>query len=429
MTLPVFIGLFLFLLFLGLPVGFVMAISSVIYFIFSGDTNFLSMLPEKLFSGLNVYVLTAIPFFMLAGDIMNESGISKRLIKFSNMVVGRFRGGLAQVNVLASIIFAGITGVALGDIAALGSVFIPSMVKEGYDKKFATAVTAASSLVGPIIPPSTITVLYAATMSTSVGAMFAGSIIPGVLIGFSDMIIVKLLADKRQYPKVEVEVTPARFFTGLKDAILAIIMPVIIIGGILTGVFTPTEAAAVSVIYALFVGIFLFKSIGRKELSATLKKSILGSAKLFLIIAGASIISWVFGIENVSAVAEHVFKSITTNFYLLVIIINLFFIFMGMWMDAGASILLFAPVIAPLAVDIGLHPVQFGIMLIVNLNIGLCTPPLGNILFAAADMAELDTATLSKELLPFLLINFIIILLVGFIPELSLYIPRLLGLI
>jgi tripartite ATP-independent transporter DctM subunit len=230
MSIPVFMIIFFILLFLGLPVGFVMAVTSALYFLFSGNALFLLMLPERIFSGLDVFVLMSIPFFMLSGEIMNRAGMSDRLVDFANLVVGRIRGGLAQVNVLASILFAGITGVALGDVAALGKIFIPAMVKQGYSKSFAAAITAASSLVGPIIPPSTIIVLYGAVMGVSVGAMFAGAIIPGLLIGLSDMAVVQYLAHRRQYPKHVIEVTPRQFLISSRDAALAIIMPVIIVG-------------------------------------------------------------------------------------------------------------------------------------------------------------------------------------------------------
>jgi tripartite ATP-independent transporter DctM subunit len=360
---------------------------------------------------------------------MNKSGISEKLIDFSNLVIGRVRGGLAQVNVLASILFAGITGIALGDIAALGSVFIPNMEKQGYDRKFSAAVTAASSIVGPIIPPSTIIVIYAAVMQVSVGAMFAGAIIPGLLIGISNMVIVHRLSKKRNYPKVEVKITPRAFVLGLKDAILALIMPVIIIGGILFGVFTPTEAAASSVLYALIVGFCIFRSLKIADLIDIVNNSIFLSAKLFFIIGGASIINWVFGIENIPAYVQNVFTDLTTNKYALILAINIFYLLAGMWVSAAVTIILFAPVLGPLAVELGIHPIQFGIMLIVNANIGYISPPVGNVLFATADIAKINIIELGKELVPFIFINFLVILLVGYIPFLTLYLPNLLGFI
>ena len=429
MSLPVFILIFFVFLFLGLPIGFVMAISAFLYFAFSGDPLYFMMMPDKIFGGMNIFVLTAIPFFMFAGEVMNRTGVSARLITFSNLVIGRVRGGLAQVNVLASILFAGITGVALGDIAALGSVFVPAMKKQGYDTEFTAAVTAASSLCGPIIPPSTVIVLYAAVMGVSVGAMFTGAIIPGLLIGLSDMLIVKILSEKRQYPKVVVKVTPRAFVLSLKDAILALIMPVIIIGGILGGVFTPTEAAAVAVFYALVIGLFIFRTLKVRYLFDILANTVISSSKLFFIIAGASIVSWVFGIENIPVFVESAFHAVSQNKYILIFMINVFFLFMGTWMDPGPSIILFAPVLAPMAVKLGVNPIQFGIMLIINTNIGLCTPPVGNVLFAISDMSKVDIFKVGKELMPFLTINFAIILLVGYIPQLSLVLPRLFGLV
>jgi tripartite ATP-independent transporter DctM subunit len=406
-----------------------MAISSFIYFLFSGNLLNLMMLPERIFEGINVFVLMAIPFFMLAGEIMNKSGISEKLIDFSNLIIGRVRGGLAQANVLASILFSGITGVALGDIAALGSVFIPNMEKQGYDRKFSAAVTAASSIVGPIIPPSTIIIIYAAVMEVSVGAMFAGAIIPGILIGISDMVIVHYLSKKRNYPKVEVKITPRNFMLSLKDAILALIMPVIIIGGILFGVFTPTEAAASSVFYALIIGFFVFRSLKLRDLIEIINNSISLSAKLFFIIGGASILNWVFGIENVPAYVQHVFTNLTTNKYALIFSINIFYLVAGMWVSPAVTIILFAPVLGPLAVELGIHPIQFGIMLIINANIGYISPPVGNVLFATADIAKIKIIELGKELVPFILINFLVILSVGYVSFLTLLLPKFLGFI
>ena len=428
MSLWLFMIIFFGLLFSGMPVAFVMIVSGFLYIVFSGNLSTLVMMPELIFSGINVFVLTAIPFFMLSGETMNRSGISNKLVRFSNMILGRVRGGLAQVNVLASILFAGITGVSLGDIAALGSIFVPEMEKQGYDREFSAGVTAASSLVGPIIPPSTIIILYAAVMDVSVGAMFIGTILPGLLIGLSDMIIVAIVAKRRNYPKISVAVTPKGFFLGLKDAMLAILMPLIIIGGLLSGVFTPTEAAAVAVLYSVTVGLVVFRSLSWADLFSSLKDSVRGSAKIYLIIAGASVVTWVFGSERIPYVAEAFFLSMSVNRVTIILIVNLFFIFMGTWMDPGVAIILFAPILGPMAMNLGLNPVQFGIMIIINCNIGLCTPPVGNVLFAITDMAHVDMFKVSREILPFLLINLLVVLLVGYVPALTLWLPGLFGL-
>ena len=427
MSLPVLILIFFVLLLAGVPIGFVMAISSAAYFLFSGKEIFFLMAPEKMFEGINSFVLMAIPFFMLAGEIMNRAGMSDRLVDFANMVVGRVRGGLAQVNVLASILFAGITGVALGDVAALGKIFVPSMVRQGYTRDFAAAVTAASSIIGPIIPPSIVTVLYAAVMEQSVGAMFAGAIIPGLLIGLSDMAMVYWLARVKEFPRQTIRFTPREFAVRSRDALLAIVMPFIIIGGILGGIFTPTEAAAVSVVYALVVGTLVLRTITVWDFWPILRSAVLDSSRLFFIIACAGILSWVFGIENLPTFVENVFTGVTENPNILIGFIILFFLIMGLWMEPGPQIILFAPVLWPIAETAGMHGVQFGIMLIVLCNIGLCTPPVGNILFAISAIADVRIERLSRELLPFLAVNLIVILLVAFVPEFTLAIPRALG--
>ncbi len=427
MSIPVLMAVFFSLLFLGMPIGFVMAITGFAYFAASGNPVFFMAMPEKIYNGINVFVLMALPFFMLAGELMEKSGVSDRLIRFSNILIGRVRGGLAQVNVLASVLFAGITGVALGDVVALGTVFVPTMVREGYDRKFSAAVTAASSILGPIIPPSLIIVLYGAVMQVSVGAMFVGAVIPGLLIGLSDMIIVHFLSVKRQYPKKTVRVTPAEFFLSFKDALVAMVMPLVIIGGILGGVFTPTEAAAVAVVYGLFVGLFVFRTLTFPMIVEALRNTVINCSKLFFILGGVAIITWIFGFENIPKMVETMFRSISTDKHVLLLLINLFFLFLGTWLDVGAMILLFVPVIAPLATSLGVNPIQFGIMIVVNCCIGLVTPPVGVVLFAISDIAKIDIMEVGKELVPFILINIFVVLMVAYIPELSLFLPRLFG--
>ncbi len=429
MSIQVFVILFFVLLLSGMPVGFVMAISSTLYFLFSGNSLYLLMVPERVFNGLNVFILMSIPFFMLAGEIMNRAGMSDRLVEFSNLIVGRIRGGLAQVNVLASLLFAGITGVALGDVAALGKIFIPQMERQGYTRAFAGAVTASASLIGPVIPPSTIIVFYGAVMSVSVGAMFAAAIVPGIVIAVMDMIVVAWLSKRRNYPKQVIHVTPKLFMRSGANALLAIIMPIIIVGGILGGVFTPTEAASAAVVYALFVGLFVFRTLKVGQLGGILRTAVTDSARLFFIIAGGTIISWIFAIENLPGLIQHLVIGVTDNRVALILIVNIFFLVMGFWMDTGVSILLFAPVLAPLAYHAGVHPIQFGIMMIINANIGLCTPPVGNVLFAVANISKVSIGALSREMTPFLILNFVVILMVGFWPDLSLAVPRMFGLI
>ena len=425
----VFIISFFFLLFFGMPISFVMLISSVAYFIASGNLDFFMIIPERMFSGINIFVLMALPFFMLSGEIMNRAGMSERLVDFANIIIGRVRGGLAQVNVLASILFAGITGIALGDVAALGKIFIPTMEKQGYTRSFAGAVTAASSIVGPIIPPSNIIILYCAVMELSVGGMFVAAIIPGLLIGISDMIIVAYLARKHNFPVSKTPISLNILVKSTSNAILALLMPVLIVGGILGGFFTPTEAAATAVMYAVFIGFVMYRNMTFGDLKAILRNSVYDSSRLFFILAGAAVVSWIFAMENVNGMVESLFLGISQSRIFLILMINFLYLFLGLWLSPGTNIILFAPVLAPLAYKLGIHPFQFGIMVIINCNIGILTPPVGFVLFAVASITNTGIGRLTRDLLPFLAINLVVILMVAFIPELTLWIPRMAGFI
>lgn len=424
-----FIIVFLVLLVLGLPIALVMLLSSTAYFLFSGNLLFLRMLPEKMFAGIDVFVLMAIPFFLLTGEIMNRAQLTDRLFDFCNLLVGRIRGGLAQVNVVSSMMFAGVTGVALGDIASQGRMFIFAMERQGYDRPFSAAITSASALVGAIIPPSTIIIVYCAVTNVSVGAMFSAAILPGIVLALVQMSQVQWLSWRRQYPKVEVEVTPRKLLIGFRDAFFALILPIILIRGIILGWFTPTEAAAACVVYSLAVGFFFLRTLKVSSLGPILTTASMDTARLFFIIAGASAMSWVFAMENLPAVVKTLFAGVSQDTLTVVLLINLFFLFCGMWLDASISIILFAPVVMPLAQAAGLHPVQLGIMLIVNCVLGLITPPVGNVLFAVANIAKLGMGTLGRAMLPFILSGAVVLVLIGMWPDLTLALPRAFGLI
>lgn len=424
-----FVLLFLVLLVLGLPIAFVMLVSSTAYFLLSGNPFFLRMIPEKMFAGIDVFVLMAIPFFLLVGEIMNRAQLTDRLFDFCNMFIGRVRGGLAQVNVVSSILFAGVTGIALGDVASQGKMFQHAMVRQGYDPAFTAAVTAASSLIGAIIPPSTIIIVYCAVLNESVGAMFAAAVLPGLLLGLTQVGIVQVLAHLRRYPKVRVEVTPRRFLRGFADAFFAVIMPIVIIRGIVAGWFTPTEAAAICVVYALAVGFLLLRTLRAGDLGPIFTTAAMDTARLFVIIAGAAATSWVFAIENLPALVQNLFAGISADPFVVVLLVNLFFLFCGMWLDPGISIILFAPIFKPLALSVGLEPVQYGIMVVVNCVLGLITPPVGNVLFVVANIARVPIGALGRALLPFILAGFALLLLIGLWPDLTLALPRAFGLL
>jgi len=420
---------FVALLLVGMPVAFIMGFSASLYLLFSPQASFLDMAPQKLFSGMDSFVLMCIPFFILAGEIMTRGKIADRIVDFANLIVGRWRGGLAHVNILASMLFAGITGIALGDIAALGSIFIPAMKKQGYDGPFSAAVTASSSIIGPIIPPSMIIVIYGAVTAVSIGALFAAAIIPGILMGLSQMIIVAYLSKRRQYPKVTIPVTPKKLILGTRDALVPLMMPAIIIFGILSGIFTPTEAAGIAVLYAFVIASFFYRTLKFRDYGPIFRTAVIFSAKLLLIVGCASILVWVLGIENVPEEIKGVFYSVSRNRYVLLILINLFLIFLGMWLDCSSSIILFAPMLTPLAIEIGLDPVHFGILMIVNLNIGLLTPPLAVCLFAAADISRDTVSRVIVAVLPFLISCLFTLALITYVPEITMTLPRWFGLL
>lgn len=425
----ILVVVFLLALLLGLPLAFVMGFTGVLYFLFFSPAPilFLSMIPERIFDALDNWILMAIPLFLIAGEVVNKAGVARRIIRFANFLVGRFRGGLAHVNVFSSMLFAGITGVAVGDIASLGTVFIPAMKKEGYDAEFSAAVTAASSLQGPIIPPSIIIVFYAATMELSVGGLFAAAIIPGILFGITDSVIVHFLAVKRQYPTCEVAFAWKDFLRSLKDAALALLFPVIILGGILGGIFTPTEAASVAVAYALLLGFVVYRTLRVSDMKTVLTKAVRMSAKLFLLIAGISILSYVFALERVPTTVENIVYGTTSNVYVLMFMFIAFLLFVGMWLTGSAAIILFAPILSPVVTGFGIHPFQWAITMVLALTLGLVTPPVGICLFAVAEVAKTSIKGILKSIWPFLLLDIGVIALVATVPSVTLFLPRLLG--
>jgi tripartite ATP-independent transporter DctM subunit len=427
----ILVTVFLVLLMLGMPLAFVMGFTGVLHStFFSADSIlFLGMIPVNIFDGLDSWVLMAIPLFLIAGEVVNTAGLAERLLNFTNFLVGRFKGGLAHVNVFSSLLFAGITGVAVADIAALGSVFVPAMEKEGYDRPFSAAVTAASSLQGPIIPPSIIIVFYAAAMELSVAGLFAAAIIPGLLFGLTDATIVHILAVKRDYPCCKIEATWDNFMSSSKDAFLAILFPAIIVGGILFGIFTPTEAASVAVMYALLLGLVVYRSLKFQDLIQVFRKAVRTSAKLFMLIAGISVLRYVFALERIPSLVEKVLTGAGSELYIIIPLLIAFLLFIGMWLTGSAAIILFAPIISPVVTGMGMHPFQWGIVMILALVLGLITPPVGLALFAVSEVAKVSIKDVLKSLWPFLLLDLGVIALVATVPAVTLFLPGLFGLL
>lgn len=413
------------LLLVGLPVAMVLGLVSTGWVLLAGSS--LQMVASRMYAGIDTFVLMAIPFFCLAGEIMNRCGITDRMIQFVNYLIGRFRGGLAQANIYSSLLFAGITGAAVADVSALGSVFIPAMEKQGYSRKFAAMITAASSIIGPIIPPSIIVVVYGAVTGVSVGAIFAATMIPGIIVGLSMSGFVAIFAKKKNFPKFEEPFHPKAFLLCLKDSILALIMPLIIVGGIFSGVFTPTEAAAVAVFYALVVGTVFYRTVSIRSVYESVYNAMRTSAMLFFIIGFANILGWIISRVQLPEQIAAFMLSLSNDPRLLMLLVVVLLIFVGTWLETSASCIILAPILAPVMVKIGIHPVHFAVVMVVALNIGLITPPLGVALFAAVGVGKVSFESVVSELWPFLLLDIAVLLLLVFIPDLSLAVPRLLG--
>jgi tripartite ATP-independent transporter DctM subunit len=415
-------------LFLGMPIAFTIGFPSVFY-ILSNDPNWLKVVPQRIFHGMNSFVFLAIPFFIMVGEIMSESKITDRIIHFTDSLVGHVRGGFAQVNVISSMFFAGISGAALADVAGLGSVFIPAMEKNGYDRKFAAAITATSSIQGPIIPPSIIIVVYASIMGVSVGALFAAGIVPGVLIGVTDCLIIAFKAKSRGYPKRSTPFSIKEVITSFFSAFPALVLPIIIMGGIIGGIFTPTEAAAVAVFYGAVLGVIFFRTLKLAAFFRIFKETIIKSSGLFIIIAFANIFSWVLAMEDIPGVIGTYVFGWTDNSYLILFFINIIFLFVGTWLEAGAAIILLAPVFGPALLDLGIHPVHLGMVMIVNLVIGLITPPFGIVLYAVSSISGCSIEDISKEALPYIILDIGVLFLITYFPAVTLFFPRMFGLI
>ena len=418
-------GSLIVLLFIGLPVAISLGLISIAWIVVAGSA--LQMVASRMYAGIDQFVLMAIPFFCLAGEIMNRSGITDRLIKFVNYIVGWLRGGLAQANIYTSLLFAGITGAAVADVSALGSVFIPAMEKQGYTRNFSAAVTAASSIVGPIIPPSIIIVIYGAVTGESIGAIFAAAIIPGTILGLAMSIYLFLVAKSKNLPKIQQKFVMMDFMICFKDSILALIMPAIIIGGILGGVFTPTEAAAVAVFYAMVVGVIVYRSVNFKTVYQCVIGAMRVSAMLFFIIGLAAILGWIIARVHLPETIANALITFSENPRVIILVIIGLLIFVGTWLETGTSCIILAPILAPVMEMVGVHPIHFATVMIVSLNIGLVTPPLGVALFAAVSVGNVTFESVVEEIWPFIIVDLIVLILIAYIPATCLYIPGLLG--
>ena len=422
-------GAFIILIAVGMPIGFVLGVTGLAAMLKMDMPSVLQLVPQRYFAGVDMFTLMAMPFFILAGEIMNKTGITTKLVRFSYVLVGHLQGGLAHANILASVFFAGITGAAVSDTAAIGSMLIPAMVDEGYDKDFSAAVTASSSIIGPTIPPSNIMVIYGAFMQVSIAGLFLAGVVPGLLIAAALMILTARISKKRGYPVGERRATFKEVAVAFKEAMVALLMPAIILGGILSGIFTPTEAAAVAVGYAMVIGFFVYRNLTLRDLWPIFMKMARTTGVVFLVIAAASILGWVLTIEQIPEKVALLMLSISTNKWVVMGMILLLLLFIGMFMDIAAALIILGPILHPLAVKIGFHPLHFGIIMVLSLNIALMTPPVGACLFVACGISKLTIEQLSREIFPFIIAVVIVLLIITVVPEIPLFLPRLMGMV
>lgn len=424
---PVFLIYFLILLFIGVPVLFALGIAPIISLFQSDKVMFINMLYQRLYSGLDNFLLLALPFFMLAGEFMVNGGITSRIITFSQTMVRHLRGGLGHVVILAATLFASLTGSSVAATSAIGNMLIPEMVKHKYDRSYAAALTAAACVLGTIIPPSGIMLIYAFVMGTSVSAMFLSGVVPGLILCVALMLVNRWQIKK--YPDVEQfeKASPAERKAGFKLAILPMFTPIIILGGIYGGIFTPTEAAAVAVLYAFILSVFIIKVLKIKDVFPMFVRISISAAAILIIIGAASGFASLVSLSGISNQVNAVFVSITKDPYWLFFIINVFLIFVGMFLDAGPAILIFAPILAPIVTQAGIDPVHFGVVMCANLSIGLATPPMGLVLFVASGVSGVPFQKIVKAIIPFLVAEFMVIFLISFFPSLVIGLPKLLG--
>jgi len=419
---------FLVLLSLGVPISFSIGISSLFTMMLSINTlPSLTTVSQRMATGIDSFALLAIPFFILAGQLMNSGGIARRLIDFAKVLVGKLPGGLAFVNILAAMLFGAISGSAVAAASAIGGFMTPVMEKEGYDKSFSAAVNISSSTTGLIIPPSNILIVYSlASGGVSIAALFLAGYIPGILLGLSLMVVAYIHAKKNNY-QVNFEFKLSDAIKKFFDAVPSLLLIIIVIGGIVAGYFTATEASAVAVLYAFILSVFFYKEVKIKDLPDILLSSASTTAIVMLLVGTSMAMSWVMAYENIPQNVAQALLALSDNKIIILIIINIILLFIGTFMDMTPAVLIFTPIFLPVAIQLGIDPIHFGIIMVMNLSVGLCTPPVGSVLFVGCSVADLPITKVIKPLIPMFLAMVVALLLVTYIEEITLIVPQLFG--
>ncbi len=417
-------GVFLILMICGVPIAFSLSISAIVTAVATGQFAATAII-HRMIGNSSSYTLLAIPFFILAAKLMNTGGITRKIFRCCSAWVGWVPGGLGHANVLASIVFSGMSGSAVADAGGLGQIEVDAMIDEGFDPDFSAAVTAASATIGPIIPPSIPMVVYGMMTEVPVGTLFIAGFLPGLLLAVATSILVYGVAKKKHYPVHKFDFHEAMVST--KEAFLSLLTPVIIIGGIWTGIFSPTEAACVAVLYALFLSVIVYRELTLKDIYAAIQQTVADSAGILVIICGAAAFSWLVTMMGMTNALAQMLTSLTSNKYIMLLILNIAFLIIGMFMEALAVMTITIPFLVPLMQSFAIDPVHLGVVLVLNLMIGLCTPPVGTSLFICAKTANISIERMYKAILPFLIPLIIVLLMITYIPGIVTFLPSLMG--
>lgn len=407
----------------GLPVAFALGLGCAVYLMIVGNIDFV-IVAQRMIFGIDSFLLLSVPFFILAAEIMNTTGTTRRIFQFAHALVGHIPGGLAHVNVVNSMIFAGMSGSAIADAAGVGMMEVEAMERAGYPRSFAAALSAATSTIGPIIPPSIPMVIYGSIAQVSVGALFLGGAVPGVLMGLAMMALTFAQALRRGFPR-EPRVALRGFLAALLAGIPPLLAPAILLGGIYTGFFTPTEAAAVAVVYALFLGTVIYRELGLRDLPRLLLRVVENTAMIMFIVTTASVFGWILAREQIPQAIAAAFLEVTRSPVIMLLILNALFLVLGMFMETLAVMLIFFPIVVPLTQAVGIDPVHFGVVVVLNLMIGLLTPPFGMLLFLMSGLTKLPMVVILKELVPYILILVACLLFFTLVPQVVMFLPNL----
>ncbi len=426
MTTAILFGSFIIFLILSMPIGIALGMASLVTIIFSGEVD-ITYLAQSLTTSVNSFPLMAVPFFILAGELMGSGGISKRLLNVGNMLIGKYTGGLAMVTIVACMFFAAISGSGPATVAAIGGIVVPEMIKSGYEKGFSSGLISTSGSIGVMIPPSIPMVIYGVSTGVSISTMFIAGLLPGILVGLALILYSYITSKKEGYKGIRKEYSMKDILKGVNEAKWALLVPVIILGGIYGGIFTPTEAAAVAVIYGFVVGVFIYKDLKIQKVPKVVVSAAQTTATVLIIIGTATTFGRILTIEQIPTQLANAIVGVSDNRIVILLLINILLLFVGCFMETLAAVIILAPILLPVALKIGVDPVHFGIIMVVNLAIGFITPPLGVNLFVTCGIANISIEKISKAIIPWLMVMVITLLIITFVPAISMTLPKMFG--